>query len=85
MMGSIKKTQAWCQNAPWSKKMIKESRSTTKNRERERRENAQKTEKMIKEIRGKIIMIKMIRENRSTARNRDQREEKRWPQRTWVN
>ena len=38
MMGSIKKTQAWCQNAPWSKKMIKESRSTTKNREREREE-----------------------------------------------
>ena len=83
-MGSIKKTQAWCQNAPWSKKMIKESRSTTKSRERERRENAQKTEKMIKEIRGKMIMIKMTKENRSTARNRDQREEKRWPQRTGV-
>ena len=84
MMGSIKKTQAWCQNAPWSKKMIKESRSTTKNREREKKKHAQKTEKMIKEIRGKMIMIKMTKENRSTARNRDQREEERWPQRTGV-
>ena len=34
LMGSIKKTQAWCQTAPWSKKMIKESRSTTKNRDK---------------------------------------------------
>ena len=39
---------------------------------------------MIKEIRGKMIMIKMTKENRSTARNRDQREEERWPQRTGV-
>ena len=39
---------------------------------------------MIKENRGKMIIIKMMKENRSTARNRDQRREKRLPQRTGV-